>query len=379
MASGTANSPGPMVVGSHANLQHDQFIEQQLARTRRRVKWVDLGSLAMGLVGGIIAYLMIVVLIDHWVTGLSGLGRFVALLGLLLGATYYVAAFLVPPFLRRINPAYAARAIEQSDPSLKNSLINFLMFRRDATPTNRLVYQALRHRAATDLRDVNIDLAVDRTKLIRVGYVVVALMVLFAVYTIVSPKDVFQTVRRVAAPWAHIARPSRVSISDVRVGALEQPLDTPVELVFGDQPTISARIQGVRAEESVTLYYSTLDRQTVDRAVQMEPGDAEQRFECQIPPKEDKSGLQQNVEYSIRAGDAELTGLKLLVSPTPTIVVEEISYDCPAYTRLKREPVKNNGEISGLEGTRVTIRARANHPIKSARIEFNPDFAHRSK
>ncbi len=373
MASGTANSPGPMVVGSHANLQHDQFIEQQLARTRRRVKWVDLGSLAMGLVGGIIAYLLIVVLIDHWVAGLSGLGRFVALLGLLLGTTYYLAAYLVPPFLRRINPAYAARAIEQSDPSLKNSLINFLMFRRDATPTNRLVYQALRHRAATDLRDVNIDLAVDRTKLIRVGYVVVALMVLFAVYTIVSPKDVFQTMRRVAAPWAHIARPSRVSISDVRVGAVEQPLDAPVELVFGDQPTISARIQGVRAEESVTLYYSTLDRQTVDREVRMEPGDAEQRFQCQIPPKEDQSGLQQNVEYSIRAGDAELTGLKLLVSPTPTIVVEEISYDCPAYTRLKREPVKNNGEISGLEGTRVTIRARANHPIKSARIEFNPD------
>ena len=215
MASGTANSPTPMVVGSHANIQHDQIIEQQLARTKRRVKWVDLGSLAMGLVGGIIVYLMIVVLIDHWVTGLSGLGRFVALLVLLLGAAYYVAAFLVPPFLRRINPAYAARAIEQSDPSLKNSLINFLMFRRDATPTNRLVYQALRQRAATDLRDVNIDLAVDRTKLIRVGYVVVALMVLFAIYTIFSPKDVFQTMLRVAAPWAHIARPSRVSISDV--------------------------------------------------------------------------------------------------------------------------------------------------------------------
>ena len=64
---------------------------------------------------------------------------------------------------------------------------------------------------------MNIDLAVDRTKLIRVGYVVVALMVLFALYTIFSPKDVFRTMLRVAAPWADIARPSRVSISDVRV------------------------------------------------------------------------------------------------------------------------------------------------------------------
>ena len=58
MASGTANSPGPMVAGPTTSLQNDRFIEQQLARTRRRVKLVDLGSIAMGLVGGILAYLM---------------------------------------------------------------------------------------------------------------------------------------------------------------------------------------------------------------------------------------------------------------------------------------------------------------------------------
>ena len=207
MASGTANSAGPMVVGPETNVQHDQFIEQQLARTRRRVKWVDLGSIAMGLVGGVVAYLMIVVVFDHWIADLGRPGRIVALLVLVLGVAYCVAAHIVPPFLRRINPAYAARAIEQSEPSLKNSLINFLMFRRDATPTNRLVYQALRQRAALDLRHVNIDLAVDRTKLIRVGYVVAVLMVLFALYTIFSPKDVFRTMLRVAAPWADLPRP----------------------------------------------------------------------------------------------------------------------------------------------------------------------------
>ncbi len=96
--------PAPWSWAPTTSMQHDQFIEQQLARTRRRVKWVDLGSLAMGLVGGIIAFLMIVVVFDHWVADLGRPGRLVALLVLLLGATYYVAAFLVPPFLRRINP-----------------------------------------------------------------------------------------------------------------------------------------------------------------------------------------------------------------------------------------------------------------------------------
>ena len=242
---------------------------------------------------------------DHWIADLGRPGRIaVALLVLLLGVTYYVAAFLVPPLLRRINPAFAARAIEQSDPSLKNSLINFLMFRRDPTPTNRLVYQALRQRAASDLRHVNIDLAVDRTRLIRVGYVVVALMVLFALYTILSPKDVFRTMLRIAAPWADIMRPSRVSIGDVTVdaGSHERPSSDPMTLIYGDRPTISARIQGVRADDEVTLHYSTADQQTVDRAVPMAVPRDGQRYECTMPP--DPAGLQQSVTYWIEAGDA---------------------------------------------------------------------------
>lgn len=364
-----------MVVAPETNLQHDQFIEQQLARTRRRVKWVDLGSIAMGLIGGIIAYLLLVVLCDHWIADLGRIGRLTALAILLLGITYCVAAFLVPPFLRRINPAYAARAIEQSDPSLKNSLINFLMFRRDPTPTNRLVYQALRQRAAWDLRRVNIDLAVDRTKLIHVGYLVVALMVLFAVYTIFSPKDAFQTVLRVAAPWADLPRPSRVSINEVWVarGTQVQSASTPMTLVYGDRPTVSARILGLRADESATLFFSTADKQTVDQAVPLTcPADG-QRYACVLPP--DPTGLRQSVTYWIEAGDARSSEFALTVSDMPMIVVERVEYKYPAYTQMPDLVVEKNGEIQALENTRVIIHARANHVIRSARIEFDPDPA----
>ncbi len=187
-------------------------------------------------------------------------------------------------------------------------------------------------------------------------------MVLFAVYTIFSPKDVFQTVLRVAAPWADIARPSRVSISDVRVkrGTVEQPSSAPVTLIYGDRPTISARIQGVRADESVTLYYSTADQQTVDRAVPMQcPADG-QRFECAIPP--DPAGLRQAVTYWIDAGDARSSIFNLDVSDTPTILIEKITYDYPAYTQLKQRIVAKDGEIQALEGTRVTIRGTRQSP-----------------
>ncbi|MCU0961144.1 MAG: hypothetical protein MUF48_13645 [Pirellulaceae bacterium] len=362
MTSGTANSSGPVLVAG-TSLQHEQIIELQLARTRRRIKWVDLGCLAMGLAGSITTYLLIVVWIDHWVADLGEWGRLLALLGLALGVTYYGAAILVPPLLRRINPAYAARAIEQTNPSLKNSLLNFLTFRRDDSPTSRLVHQALRQRAAQDLRQVNVDLAVDRTRLIRIGYVVVALMALFAIYTILSPKNVFQTLHRVAAPWASITRPSRVSINDVQPGN--------VDLVYGARPTVSARIVGVRADESVQVRYSTVDRQTLARALPMQQAAGEARFASMLP--EDTAGLQQDLVYWIEAGDARSPDFRLTVLPTPTILVERITYDYPKYTGRPRRVVEREGAIEALEGTKVTIEARTNHRILDARIEFDVD------
>ena len=66
-----------------------------------------------------------------------------------------------------------------------------------------------------------VEATVDRSRLIHAGYVLCGVMALFAAYKILSPKDPFQTVARVLAPWADIARPSRVQISDVQPGNAE--------------------------------------------------------------------------------------------------------------------------------------------------------------
>ncbi len=365
MASPAANSPTrarAVTPASESSVQHSQFIEFQLARTRRRVKLVDLGGAIMGLVGGMVLFLLGIVLIDHWLLDLNAWQRFAALAILVLGAAYYCARLVIPLLVRRINPTYAARAIEQSDPSLKNSLINLLMFRRDNTPTSRLVHRALRERAAEDLRTVNIDLAVDRTRLIYIGYTVVALMVLFAAYTILSPKDVFQSVRRIAVPWANIARPTRVTISEV------DPGDTPV--ILGKQTDVSAKILGISENDTVTLYYSTEDQQIVNRPVPMAPADTGQLFRCSLPG--DNLGILQDLRYHIEAGDARSAEYRLSVRHIPTIVVHSVQYDYPAYTRREPRVVVGEGEVYAIEGTRVTVHAQANYPIKTATLEFDP-------
>ena len=43
-----------------------------------------------------------------------------------------------------------------------------------------------------------------------------------------------------------------------------------------------------------------------------------------------------------------------------------MEYDYPPYTRRPREVVRQLGDLKAVEGTRVTIRARTNHPIHTA-------------
>lgn len=363
MASGTAKSPRQAHPVSEPRGQYSQIIDEQLAQTRWRLKLVDLAVMLMLLLGGVILYTLTLVLVDHWVMALSRTVRFLAFGLLVLGAGFYFLRLVFPLLVRRINPCYAARTIEQSDASLKNSVINFLMFRREPTSTGRLVYRALQQRAALDLRRANVDLAIDKSRLINAGYVVVSLMIVFAAYTILSPKDVFQTVARVSLPWADVPRPTRVTIEDVRPGN--------ATVVRGGQVEISAKVLGVGPEDAVTLFYTTRDKQIVDRAVPLQPPETGQYYKCTVPG--DPEGVQQDLEYRIEAGDASSPVFRLGSMHVPSIVAEKIEYRYPDYMGRQPRTSEGEGEIRAVEGTKVTVHAKANHEIKQARIEFEPD------
>jgi len=74
-----------------------------------------------------------------------------------------------PLLVRAINPEYAARTIEEATPTLKNSLINFLMLRHERSSLREIVYQAVERQAAQDIAAVPVEAAVDRSRLIHAG------------------------------------------------------------------------------------------------------------------------------------------------------------------------------------------------------------------
>lgn len=366
MATGLANTPG-MANPPAADHSGERLIQSQLKRAGRYVKWVEAGSQLLTLLIATLIFFLAAALIDHWIISLGWFGRWLLCLTFLAGSCWFVATRLLPLLVRAVNPAYSAHAIEEATPSLKNSLLNFLLLQKDHAGVKQSVMHALESQAASDISTVEIETAIDRAPLIRMGYILCGVMAFVALYKIASPKDPFQTAARVVAPWADLARPSRVIIREVLPGH--------TSVYLGSQVEVSADVRGARSQDAVKLVYTSADGQVTDRAIVMKNAGGN-RYVATLPgPGSDqpmgRSGLQQGVQYHVEAGDAISSIYEIRVRMAPTIAVERAELNFPAYT-LKPSQSQPTGEIKSLEGTRVTIHARANQPIKSAFLELDP-------
>ena len=343
----------------------ESIVDDRLRKTQQQVRGVDVAAGLLTLVIGSVAYLFVAALIDHWllVGGLGFWGRLLTLFVLLaLGGAYFYHNVL-RPLLLRINPIYVAHTIENSHPSLKNSLVNFLLLRRGQREVSPAVYRAIEHRAAEDVAGVAPETAVDRRHLIRLSYVLTALVAMGAIYHVVSPKNPLTSAFRVMLPWASISAPTRVTIEDI------QPGD---KVVFhGEELTVSAEVHGQRDEEPVLLYYTTADGQSIDQAVPMTVPEGKYRHQCKLPP--DSFGLQQDLEYYLAVGDCRSERFSVTVQIAPSILVDAVEYDYPDYTGIPDRIAQNQGDLRAIEGTRVTLRATANTGIDRAEIDLDCD------
>jgi hypothetical protein len=203
------------------------------------------------LVTCVIAFLLAVAVVEHWIVpGGFPVGVRTILFLLLVGGVAYFAYRRLWPLCRRaINPIYAAHTIEQSSPTLKNSLINFLLFRQNRAQISDAVYQTLEEQAAQRLTRVPIESAVDRSFLIRVGYLLLGVVAVASLYKVLSPKDPLIAAERVLFPWSDIVPASRVSITSITPGS--------TTIARGEFVDVSAEIRGLDEDDPVLLRKTT--------------------------------------------------------------------------------------------------------------------------
>jgi len=349
------------------------LIERRIRQTRRQIKSVDFWIGLVALAAGTLAYLMVAALVDHWLVpgGLGFFGRLFLFAILVIAGGAYLAVRLVPLAIHQVNPVFAAQSIEQSRPSLKNSLINFLYLRRQRREIERDrlatgIYHALERKAAADLEQIPPDLAVDRAQLIRLGYVLAAILAVCCLYLVASPKSPLVSFRRVIWPWADVKAPTRVTIENVAPGD---------GLVFqGEIVHVSAEVDGLADDEPVMLYYSTADGQSVDQAIPMTLAEERSHHRADLPPG--RFGLQQDAEYYLAAGDCRTPRFRLDVQTALSIVVDRVEYDYPDYTGIPDRIDQRVADLKAIEGTRVTLRATANQEIRSCAVELDCDPRH---
>ena len=209
----------------------------------------------------------------------------------------------MPPLANRINPVFAAQAIEQGRPTLKNSLINFLLLRSHPQDVAPVVFRAMEHRAAADLLKVPVDHALDRGRVVQLACVLAGVVGIFALYLALSPKNPLVSAARVLWPWSTVPAPTRVHIEEVGPGD---------KIVFNDDhEPISALVTGLRDGEEVVLLVSTADEQAVDDRIVMARADDANHYRCELP--QGSGGFQQDTFYHVTAGDATTQQYKLEV------------------------------------------------------------------
>ncbi|MCH8098940.1 MAG: hypothetical protein IIB74_00740, partial [Proteobacteria bacterium] len=101
---------------------------------------------------------------NHWVIagGFSPVARFwllIATVGVTVG---WLGWKVVTPYLRRITVLYAAREIERTTPALKGGLLNLVDLQHAGKKIPDHVRAAIEKRAAVELSQIDVDLAVDR-------------------------------------------------------------------------------------------------------------------------------------------------------------------------------------------------------------------------
>src|SRR5262249_40819265 len=143
--------------------------------------------------------------------------------------------------------------------------------------------------------------------LIQTTYALAAVVIVFCVYSLITPKPIFESVRR--ALLADLAPPTNTRLQNIKPGENES-LN---KVVAGTHVPFSVELQGVRPQR-VVLHYS------VDGGQFYSAKDLARGTNDYDPWTLMIRNVQQSMDYYLTAGDARSKEYRLTVLPAPMVV-----------------------------------------------------------
>jgi len=351
-----SSSPTQLAGSAAPRVTNDEVravLHTHIRKTAKFIKFLDLCVHLFAWVAATFGLWLLACVVDHWLAPLSSLGRWMFWISAVVGTAWWLVTKLIPLLFQRINPAYAAKRIEHLLPEFKNGLISWLEL--DQMPENgvpRGIMSALTYRAARFIGGQDPSTTVDTGGLIKLIGVVLLLFTSLVVYTMVSPKSVLDTGKRIAMPWRSIAAPSRVQILSVKPGA--------VELTQGKPLDVDVEVRGIRTSEAVRVRFTTTDGQLRDQRVDLTAVSEGYHYSGKV--RTEATGVEHELDYWVEAGDAISGPYRVTLSPLPSVVLDQVELKFPAYTKIADRKV-NGGDFEAIEGTQATIHAIANQKM----------------
>ncbi len=353
MTAGSANSA--------RYVDFDEYVELKLQKTQSSIKTTDLLVALAGVAAMFLGYLLVFVVLDQWVVpGGFGIGlRWTLLLTLLVTTAAWLVWKVGRPYLRSVNGLFAAREIEKSEPDLKSNLLNLVDLRAAGREIEPSILRALERHAAVQLQQIDVTQAVDHRPLMRTAYALLAVLVMFCLYAFFSPKKISNSIWRALLPPAALEVATRTEIIAVQPGDTTVMARSSVEVIVDLVGVIPERAE---------VQFSTIDGKFQNESVLLNPDDSKTRFRGWLAGEKNQ-GLLQDLTYVVRANDAVSKTFRITVEQPPSATPEKVLFEFPPYMKLESTE-QLGGQIEAWEGTKVTLLARTNMPVKSAVVEF---------
>ena len=339
-------------------LEYAEFIEDQVARARSRIKSNDMFRAILWMITVSLGVIFLEVILDHTVE-LPSMARRLILFGGLGTAAVYAFVRIARPMLLKVNTLYAAKSIESTDSTFKNSLINYLQIRDDADKVAPSVLAQIEARAVADLSKVNVDDVVDQSQIVRLSYALAAIVVGICLYSWLTPKSLLDSARR--AFLADVQRPTNTRFLNITPG--DKP-DAP-KVMTGMPVEFSVETLGAQPE-AVTLFTSRDEGKTFAET----PMTVGNSFADPWKAKIDR--VPGKLFYYMAGGDGKTRTYELEVLPVAIVEKVSLDYDFPEYAQAPRREGVEEGNVEALQGTRITITAFTNQPARSGTLDFGP-------
>jgi hypothetical protein len=324
--------------------KYEAFVEEKLAQARGRIRMLDLGAGLLGLLAGTMIFALVMGWLDRWLQFSLGVRQF-ALAAYGLAAVIYLIAAIIWPMVRRLNPYYAARQVEQTLPSAKNSVINWLDLRREPMPT--AIRGAVSHRAAKDMAQANLEEAISDRQTLSLGVVTLILFLLTVAFMFFGPG-----LGRIFQPFGAMAATPEIRIL--------KPEGGNGSVAEGRAVSVEAEVLGRQSEALRFLYRHHLTDPYEERP--MERGDSSHDWVITVPAFEVHNGFW----YKVVGTEAETDEYHVEVRSAPAFTEFEVTYHPRPYLRLSDEIVKTHQpDLKGIRGTDISVLARTNRRIRT--------------